>query len=80
MVLNPVSTGGLYGTGLFGTAVYGTNQLRAGLAVGGRLKTAKAVQLEFVGPTAALTAQPGRVWGINSIAFKYKRRNIRSNK
>ena len=80
LVLNPVSTGGLYGVGLFGTAVYGTNQLRAGLAVGGRLKTAKAVQLEFVGPTAALTAQPGRVWGINSIAFKYKRRNIRSNK
>jgi len=80
LVLNPISTGGLYGVGVYGTAVYGTNQLRAGVAVGGRLKTAKAVQLEFVGPTAALTGTPGRAWGINSIAFKYKRRNIRSNK
>lgn len=84
LVLNPVETGGVYGTATYSTdgsgGVYGTTQLRAGIQVGGRLKTAKAVQLEFVGPTAALTNTAGRDWGINSIAFKYKRRQIRSNK
>lgn len=84
LVLNPISTGGIYGTSTYSTngsgGVYGTTQLRAGVQLGGRLKTAKAVQLEFVGPTAALTGTPGRAWGINSIAFKYKRRQIRSNK
>jgi len=73
-------TGDLYGTGVYGTAVYGISALRQGIQVGGRLKTAKAVQLEFVGPTGDLTDTPGRAWGLNSIAFKYKRRKIRSTK
>ena len=79
LTLTPTSTGGLYGTGLFGTAVFGLDTLQEGIQVGGRLKTAKAVQLEFLGPTALLTGTAGRAWGINSIAFKYKRRKVRSN-
>jgi hypothetical protein len=80
VTLIPVSTGGLYGSGTYGTSVYGENQLRQGIQVGGRLKTAKAVQLEFVGPTGDLTNTPGRAWGLNSIAYKYKRRKVRSTK
>lgn len=80
VTLIPVTTGGTYGTGTYGTSVYGENVLREGIQVGGRLKTAKAVQLEFVGPTGDLTNTPGRAWGLNSIAFKYKRRKIRSTK
>lgn len=80
LALIPQSTGGIYGTGIYGTSIYGTSQLREGIQIGGRLKTAKAVQLEFVGPTGDLTNTTGRAWGINSIAFKFKRRKIRSNK
>jgi len=80
VTLIPVDTGDVYGTGVYGTAVYGISALRQGIQVGGRLKTAKAVQLEFVGPTGDLTDTPGRAWGLNSIAFKYKRRKIRSTK
>ena len=80
ITLTPISSGGVFGTGLFGTAVFGLDTLREGIQVGGRLKTAKAVQLEFLGPTALLTDTPGRAWGVNSIAFKFKRRKVRSNK
>lgn len=84
LTLIPTSTGGLYGTATYSTdgsgGVYGQSILREGIRVGGRLKTAKAVQLEFVGPTGDLTNTPGRAWGLNSIAFKFKRRKIRSNK
>ena len=84
LTLSPESTGGLYGTATYSTdssgGVYGISQLREGIQVGGRLKNAKAVQLEFVGPSAELTNTPGRAWGVNSIAYKYKRRKIRSNK
>lgn len=84
LALIPTSTGGLYGTATYSTdgsgGVYGVSSLREGIQVGGRLKTAKAVQLEFIGPTGDLTDTPGRAWGLNSIAFKYKRRKIRSNK
>ncbi len=80
LTLTPTSTGALFGVGLFGTGVFGLSVLREGVQVGGRLKTAKAVQLEFLGPTALLTNSAGRVWGVNSIAFKFKRRKVRSNK
>jgi hypothetical protein len=84
LALIPTSTGGLYGTATYSTdgsgGVYGNQALRQGIQVGGRLKTAKAVQLEFIGPTGDFTNTPGRAWGLNSIAFKYKRRKIRSNK
>lgn len=84
LTLRPTSTGGLYGTATYSIdgsgGVYGQSLLRQGIRVGGRLKTAKAVQLEFVGPSGDLTNTPGRAWGLNSIAFKFKRRKIRSNK
>lgn len=80
VTLIPVATGSTYGNSQYGTGIYGEIQLRQGIQVGGRLKTAKAVQLEFVGPTGDLTDTPGRAWGLNSIAFKYKRRKIRSTK
>jgi len=80
ITLVPITTGGVYGAGIYGTSVYGQSALREGIQVGGRLKTAKAVQLEFIGPTGDLTNTPGRAWGLNSIAFKYKRRKIRSTK
>ena len=84
LTLVPVSTGGVYGTATYSLdgsgGVYGTNQLRQGIQVGGRLKNCKAVQLEFLGPNGTITDTPGRAWGINSIAYKYKRRAIRSTK
>lgn len=75
--LTPVTTGGLYGTGVYGTAVYGTDTVGASVYEGSPLGRARAVQLEFVGPTDALTDTAGREWGINSIAYKFKRRNIK---
>jgi hypothetical protein len=81
--LDPIISGGIYSQdqsgGVYGTAVYGENILKEGIQVGGRLKRAKAVQLEFVGPTGEISSTTGREWGLNSIAFKYKRRQIRSN-
>ena len=81
--LEPVTTGGLWGTAIFGTDVFGESDLQEGIQRGGRLKRAKAVQLKFEGPNAHLTGVnglPGRQWGINSIAYKYKRRKVRSQK
>jgi hypothetical protein len=82
--LTPVTSGGLYGTATYSIngsgGVYGESILRQGIQVGGRLKNCKAVQLEFIGPNGTLTDTPGRAWGINSIAYKYKRRAIRSTK
>ena len=72
--LIPETTGGLYGTGLYGTAVYGISTVGATLQKGSPLGRAKAVQLEFLQPIASDT---GRKWGLNSIAYKYKRRKIR---
>jgi hypothetical protein len=84
VTLIPTSTGGVYGTATYSTdgsgGVYGEQVLREGIQAGGRLKTAKAVQLEFIGPTGDLTNTPGRAWGLNSIAYKYKRRKVRSTK
>lgn len=83
IALEPVSTGALWGTGIFGTGVFGESDLKEGIQRGGRLKRAKAVQLKFEGPNAHLTGvngPPGRQWGINSIAYKYKRRKVRSQK
>lgn len=81
--LDPVITGGVFGTGVFGTDVYGESDLKEGIQRGGRLKRAKAVQLKFQGPNANLTGisgPPGRQWGLNSIAYKFKRRKVRSQK
>ena len=81
--LDPTITGGVYGTGVFGTDLFGESDLKEGIQRGGRLKRAKAVQLKFQGPNSNLTgvAGPqGRQWGLNSIAYKYKRRKVRSQK
>ncbi len=83
IALEPVTTGALWGTGIFGTGEFGESDLQEGIQRGGRLKRAKAVQLKFEGPNAHLTGvngPPGRQWGINSIAYKYKRRKVRSQK
>ncbi len=81
VILDAVATGGIYGTGIYGTSVYGISILPEGVQSGARLKKAKAVQLEFVGPTDANSnplIYPGRYWGINSIAYKFKSRRVRS--
>jgi hypothetical protein len=76
----PVVTGGVFGTGIFDISTFGESDLREGIQRGGRLKRAKATQLEFVGPTGATTGTVGRQWGLNSIAYKFKRRKVRSQK
>ena len=79
----PIVTGGIWGTGLWDTAKFGESDLREGLRRGGRLKKAKAVQLKFIGPNVnivGVNGPVGRQWGINSIAWKFKRRKVRSQK
>ena len=78
--LMPVIDGGVWGTGLWDTAEFGESNLREGIQRGGRLKRAKSTQLEFVGPTGLNTGTVGRQWGLNSIAYKFKRRKVRSQK
>jgi len=79
IALRPRLSGGTYSTdgsgGVYGTAVYGENTEGASVYKARRLGRAKSIQLHFVGkPTALYT---GEKWGINSIAYKYKRRNIK---
>ena len=76
ITLAPISTGALYGTGIYGTGVYGTSTVGPTLYKAGRLGRCKAVQLTFTGPTT-IYSTPGRAWGVNSIAYKFKRRNIK---
>jgi hypothetical protein len=78
--LMPVIDGGVWGAGLWDTSEFGESNLREGIQRGGRLKRAKATQLEFVGPTGLNTGTVGRQWGLNSIAYKFKRRKVRSQK
>jgi hypothetical protein len=77
ITLSPISTGGIYGTGVYGTAVYGVSTVGASIFVGNPLGKANSIQLEFIGPSDTVTNTPGREWGINSISYKYKRRNIK---
>lgn len=76
ITLSPVTTGALYGTGTYGASTYGTSTVGPTLYKAGRLGRCKAIQLEFNGPITAY-ATPGRAWGVNSIAYKFKRRNIK---
>jgi hypothetical protein len=75
--LEPAQTGGTYGSGVWGTAVYGIDTIATTIEQGQRLGKAKSIQLKFVGPNETLTDTPGRKWGINSIGYKFKRRNIK---
>ncbi len=78
IVLSPISTGAIYGTGTYGSpgSLYGTSTVGPSLYKAGRLGRCKAIQLKFTGPTTTF-APPGRAWGVNSIAYKFKRRNIK---
>jgi hypothetical protein len=79
--LDPVVNGALWGAGVFGVGVFGESDLKEGIQRGGRLKRAKCVQLKFAGPSAVTDDSfDGRQWGINSVAYKYKRRKVRSQK
>ena len=77
ITLQPVQTGGVYGTGVYGTAVFGVDTIGTTIEQGQKLGKAKSVQLEFIGPSTVLTDTPGRKWGLNSIGYKFKRRNIK---
>jgi len=83
--LTPVTSGSFYSTtgvgGVYGTATYGYSSVgsaikRKGISPLGR---GYAVQLEFRGPddVTDVEVNPGRKWGMSSIAYKFKRRNIR---
>jgi len=74
--LSPVITGNVYGpSALYDTAVYGTSTVGASLVQNSRFGRCKAIQLEFTGPSAG--SPSGRRWGVNSFAYKFKRRNIK---
>jgi len=70
-------SGGVYGTALYGGSTVGATIKRKGVAPLGK---GYAMQLEFRGPDDTTDSElfPGRKWGLNSIAYKYKRRRIRS--
>lgn len=74
----PDASGGIWGTGLYGTATYGVDDVGPSLYSARCMGKSKAIQLEFVGPSTTFTATPGRKWGINSLAYKFKRRNIKA--
>ena len=74
--LSATTTGAVYGpTALYDTAVYGFSDIGPSLVQGQRFGRCKAIQLEFTGPTVGSTS--GRRWGVNSLAYKFKRRNIK---
>jgi hypothetical protein len=80
IVINGTGSGGTYGTAIWDTSVYGDSTAgsilkRRGISPLGR---GFAVQLQFIGPDSTTpNTAPGRKWGLNSIAYKYKRRKIR---
>jgi len=80
IVIAGTGAGGVYGVSTWGNAVYGASTQgailkRKGISPLGR---GYAVQLQFVGPDDSTpSTAPGRKWGLNSIAYKYKRRKIR---
>jgi hypothetical protein len=61
----------------YGFSTTGAALKRKGISPLGR---GYAIQLQFLGPdeTTYQDQFPGRKWGLNSIAYKYKRRKIRS--
>ena len=61
----------------YGFSTEGAALKRKGISPLGR---GFAIQLQFLGPDESTYEDqfPGRKWGLNSIAYKYKRRKIRS--
>lgn len=79
IVLNPIITGDVYDPlSLYGTAVYGFSTVGATVYKGRRLGRSKSIQLTFFNDSNDIF--PGTKWGINSIAYKYKRRNIKGQR
>lgn len=70
-------SGGYYGATAPPGTVYGVSTVGSEIYKGRRIGRCYAVQLEFIGPDTSFTQTPGRKWGINSIAYKFKRRNIK---
>jgi hypothetical protein len=69
----------LYGTATYaplGDGIYGNSTVGSTFESASAFGRAKSVQLEFRQET---TVDTGRKWGLNSIAYKYKRRKIRGN-
>jgi hypothetical protein len=64
--------------GVYDASVEGATIKRKGVS---RLGKGYSIQLEFIGPDDSTDNlnNPGRKWGLNSIAYKFKRRKIRSN-
>ena len=77
----PVSNGAIFGDPSYEYddtgSVFGESTVAPTLYKGARLGRCNAIQLEFEGPSDQFTQEPGRKWGINSIAYKFKRRNIK---
>jgi hypothetical protein len=65
-------------SGIYDTSVEGATIKRKGVS---RLGKGFSIQLQFIGPddSTDIVNNPGRKWGLNSIAYKFKRRKIRSN-
>ena len=65
-------------SGIYDTSVEGATIKRKGVS---RLGKGFSIQLQFIGPddSTDMVNNPGRKWGLNSIAYKFKRRKIRSN-
>jgi len=77
ITLAPVVSGAVYGTGLYGTGTYGLSTVGPTIYKAGRLGRCRSIQLAFIGPTNTF-GTAGRAWGVNSIAYKFKRRNIKA--
>ena len=86
LTLTTTAGGGTYSIdgsgGVYDTAEYGYNTSGAVIKRKGVAPLGKgfSIQLEFMGPDDGtdINVFPGRKWGLNSIAYKYKRRKIRS--
>ena len=71
LLLEAGGSGGRWGEMVWGTDVWGAESQGSFLKTGSNLGLARSTQLEIVG-------SPGYSWGIDSIAFKYTPRRVRS--
>jgi hypothetical protein len=69
LIQTPPAGGLIWGTGNWGTD-WSVGALSSTILTGRNLGLARAVQLEFIGPTS-------QKWGINSIGYKYNARRIK---
>jgi hypothetical protein len=69
IVQTPPVTGLLWGSGLWGED-WSAGAVSSTVKTGRNLGLARAVQLEFIGPS-------GQLWGVNSIGYKYQARRVK---